>query len=96
MPKDLDARKLRDFVQIAPEKLMPRPFSKSNPGCVFGLIGLVVFVIGIILLGNGIFGLAFALMVVALIVGGVGRFLEKEQMLQKAMDKNARDEANQR
>ncbi|MGA8611695.1 MAG: hypothetical protein WB760_08235 [Xanthobacteraceae bacterium] len=95
LPKDLDARKLRDFVRIAPETHAPT-ILETNPGFVFFSIGLVIFVIGIICLGNGIFGLAFALIVLALIAGGVGHFLKQDKMIQKAMDKNARDEANKR
>jgi len=94
-PKDLDARKLRDYVQGAPITHAPTIF-ESNPGCIFPSIGGGIVIFAILSAIVGQFSTAFGLGVIAFIVFGIGHFVDNSQMLKKALEKQARDQADKR
>jgi hypothetical protein len=92
-PKNLDARKLLDFVQAAPETQAPTVMD-TNPSLPFLLAAFALGILAIIAAFRGYFTSGFELFVVALIVGWIGNYLEKDRLLAKAIEKQAKERAN--
>ena len=95
LPKNIDARKLLDFVQAAPETQAPT-IMHTNPSLPFLLAAFVLGIFGIIAAFTGNFSTGFGLVVVAFIVGWIGNYLEKDRMLAKALEERAKERAGSR
>src|SRR6202043_2811008 len=84
-PRDLDARKLLDHVQNAPQTYEPSPL-EGKIGCIFAALGGLLGIFSIVQLFRLEFGAAFGLFVGAAILFGISRFIESDDMLKKALE----------
>jgi hypothetical protein len=94
-PTDLEARKLFDRIEAAPVTRPPPRFQGIDAGCVLPLIMLALVGFMIYNLFQGEFSAAFTLLVIALILGGILRFIERDRMFRKALE-HERDEAQRK
>jgi hypothetical protein len=94
-PTDLNARKLFDRIEAAPITRPPPRFQGLDVGCVLPLIMLALIGFAIYSLFQGEFSAAFTLIVIALILGGILRFVEGDRMFRKALE-HERDEAQRK
>ena len=88
-PKNLDARKLLDHVQNAPETSPPNPLQGKGAIICFS-IDLFLLILAIWQLFRGEFSNFLSLIVFALIFAGVGKYLDSDEMLKKAFENEAR------
>jgi hypothetical protein len=87
--KNLDARKLHDFVESAPVTQAPG-IMQTDPGCVIALVLIGLIIVAFFLLINGEFSAALGTVVIAVIAGFILSAFEGKAMLNKAIDEQTR------